>query len=175
MAISICSAISQSQLPGWMISPRAAVRLRSSMCGTSAMWMASRKVSRSPHGVVRSLGSTRESRIETSSCWSRRLRRYVVAVRRCDWRANHNTSLRLRTTSCPPGSNSLVRQGQTQKPGATGKSALPSRQTSPAGPVRSEKAHEQTSRDEVHYLVRRAPGARPRCHKGTAKLLRRRH
>ena len=64
---------SPPRLRGSMISRRAAAALRSLMRGGSAIWMASRKVSHSPHRVVRSSGSTRASRAEISSCWSPRL------------------------------------------------------------------------------------------------------
>ena len=73
MVASICSVTSPPRLRGSMISRRAAAPLRSLMRGGSAIWVASRKVSHSPHRVVRSSGSTRASRAEISSCWSPRL------------------------------------------------------------------------------------------------------
>jgi hypothetical protein len=57
-----------AQLRGSMISGRVAAPLHSLMRGSSAIWMASRKVSHSPHKVVRSSGSTRARRDEISSC-----------------------------------------------------------------------------------------------------------
>jgi len=68
MVASICSVTSPSRLRGSMISRRVAAPLRSLMRGGSAIWMASRKVSHSPHRVVRSSGLTRASRAEISSC-----------------------------------------------------------------------------------------------------------
>ena len=48
-----------------------------------------RTVSHSPHRVVQSLGSTRESRVEISSCWSRRLHSCAAAARTCKLPRNH--------------------------------------------------------------------------------------
>ena len=48
-----------------------AAALRSLPHGSSAISMASRKVSHSPHRGVRSSGSTRASRAAISSCWTR--------------------------------------------------------------------------------------------------------
>src|SRR6516225_9674050 len=73
MVTSICSVTSPPRLRGSKISRRAETLLHSLMRGDSAIWMASRKVSHSPHRVVRSSGSTRASRAEISSCWSQRL------------------------------------------------------------------------------------------------------
>ena len=64
MVASICSVTSPARSRGSMISRRAAAPLRSLTRGGSAIWMASRKVSHSPHRVARSLGSTRASRAE---------------------------------------------------------------------------------------------------------------
>jgi hypothetical protein len=68
MVIFICSVTSPPRLHGLMIFWRVVAPLRSLMRGGSAIWMASRKVSHSPHRVVRSSGSTRASRAEISSC-----------------------------------------------------------------------------------------------------------
>jgi hypothetical protein len=65
---SICSVTSPPRLRGSKISGRAAAPLHSLMRGGSAIWMASRKVSHSPHRGVRSSGSTRASRAEILSC-----------------------------------------------------------------------------------------------------------
>ena len=68
MVTFICSVTSPPRLHGSMISRRVAAPLRSLMRGGSAIWMASRKVSHSPHRVVRLSGSTCASRAEISSC-----------------------------------------------------------------------------------------------------------
>jgi hypothetical protein len=56
------------RLRGSMIFRRVAARLRSSMLGAWAIWMASRKVLHSRHRVMRLSASTLASRAEISSC-----------------------------------------------------------------------------------------------------------